>query len=122
MVANIRPLGAQVVLSRVKAEVSLGGIIIPEAAQNREATFWDVVAVGPGRLVSGEKDLFMYCDSGGEDVLRSPRNQCEVKPGDRVALLPTAHLKGGEIEVTTEDGGRKRLLVIHEDAIVAVVT
>lgn len=118
MVANIRPLGAQVVLSRVKAEVSPGGIIIPEAAQNREATFWDVVAVGPGRLVQGVQDRWDL----HVETPYTPRNVCEVKPGDRVALLPTAHLKGGEIEVTTEDGGRKRLLVIHEDAIVAVVT
>lgn len=120
MQSSIRPLGAQVVLERVREEVSEGGVVIPDSARDRWTTFWDVVAVGPGRL-SGAPDIA----TDGKDFMPrrgQARIACEVKPGDRVAMIPMAHLKGGEIMVTDEAGVRHTYLVIHEDAIVAVVT
>lgn len=111
MASNIRPLAAQVVLRRIRNSTSPGGIIVPESAQDRESTFWEVVAVGPGRLMQD-----------------GSRVACEVAVGDKVAMIPQAHLRGGEIAVEMgliESSGTRlaeKLLVIHEDAIVAVVT
>lgn len=116
-ISTLRPLDDQVVLLRVKNDRSEGGIIIPDQALDRASTFWRVLAVGPGRLFQGS--LTTYEDSDGN---KTPRIPPAVKVGDLVAMIPAAHLKGGEIDLTDDNGVRQRVLVIHEDAIVAVVT
>lgn len=103
-VTALKPLDAQVVLVRIKNDVSEGGIIIPQQALDRASTFWRVVAVGPGRWENGS------------------RRPVSVAVDDLVAMIPIAHLKGGEVVLTDADGKRQTVLVIHEDAIVAVVS
>lgn len=113
-VSTLRPLDAQVVLLRVKNDRSEGGIIIPDQALDRASTFWRVLAVGPGRLVQNWPP-----DIGADGPHRIP---CSVAVGDLVAMIPAAHTRGGEIDLTDDNGVRQRVLVIHEDAIVAVVS
>ncbi|NLO04864.1 MAG: co-chaperone GroES [candidate division WS1 bacterium] len=91
----LQPLGARVLVKRLEAEdKSSGGIILPEAAQEkpREGT---VVAVGPGEV-----------DDNGEPMGMS------VKEGDVVIY---ASYGGTEIKIDGEE-----YLLINEDDLLAV--
>lgn len=120
-ISSLKPLDAQVVLLRVKNDRSEGGIIIPDQALDRASTFWRVLAVGPGRLVQGAECRREPSNDYTADRV-VPRIPVAVQVGDLVAMIPGAHLKGGEIDLTDDEGVRQRVLVIHEDAIVAVVS
>lgn len=73
----LQPLGARVLVQRLEAEEkSSGGIILPEAAQERPRE-GKVVAVGPGEIgedgepmgVSVEEgDIVIYASFGGTEV------------------------------------------------------
>lgn len=92
---SIRPLYDQVLVERsVAAEVSVGGIFIPQTVQEK-STEAVVVAVGKGRLL----------DSGIVVSL-------DVKVGDKVLLAKHAFT---EVKVDGKD-----LIIIREDAILAV--
>ncbi len=91
----LQPLGARVLVKRLEAEeMSTGGIILPEAAQERPRE-GKVVAVGAGRF-----------DDEGNRVAMS------VKQDDVVIY---ASFGGTEIKIDGED-----YLIIDEDDILAV--
>lgn len=91
----LQPLGARVLVKRLEAEEkSSGGIILPEAAQEKPRE-GKVVAVGPGEL-----------DDSGEPMGMS------VKEGDVVIY---ASYGGTEIKIDGEE-----YLLINEDDLLAV--
>ena len=91
----LQPLGARVLVKRLEAEEkSAGGIILPEAAQERPRE-GKVVAVGPGKL-----------DDNGERVAMS------VKTDDIVF-----YYENGCTEIKM---GGEEFLIIDEDDILAV--
>ena len=75
--AKIRPLDDRIVVEPVEAEeVTAGGIVLPDSAQEKPQR-GKVVAVGPGRLLdSGERgslsvtegDEVIYGKYGGTDI------------------------------------------------------
>lgn len=92
---NVKPLGDRVLVKPVvEEEVSVGGIIIPDAAKEKPQEA-DVVALGTCKLVDGEKVDF------------------SVAVGDRV-LMPK--YGGTDIKV---NGGSYSL--IREDDILAII-
>src|SRR2546423_14047381 len=93
---NSRPLGARVVVRRVKEEQkTAGGIIIPETAQEKPQE-GEIIAVGPGAL-----------DDNGKRV------PPEVKPGDFVLF---GKWSGTEVKVDGEE-----LLIMKESDIMGVL-
>lgn len=93
---NLRPLGNRVVVELLEAEeVSLGGILIPETAQEKPNK-GKVIAIG-----SGLKD-----DKG--NIL-----PMDVTVGDIVLLQ-----KYGNVEVKVEN---KKLLIAKETDILAII-
>ena len=93
---KLQPLGDRVVVQREDAEeVTAGGIVLPDAAQDKPSR-GKVLSVGEGRLL----------DDGTRKTL-------QVKKGDRV--LFTSY--GGEQFKL----GQQELLLMHEDDILAVI-
>ena len=93
---KVEPLGDKVVLKRLEAEeVTAGGIVLPDSAQERPQQA-RVLSVGDGRLL--------------EDGTRSPH---QVQEGDRVLFASYA---GTDVEVDGEE-----LLILSEDEILAVL-
>ena len=94
----LKPLGARVLVQPLEAqEKSAGGIILPEAAQERPRE-GKVIAVGPGTL-----------DDEGNRVGMS------VEEGDIVIY---ASYGGTEIKIDGEDYliiGEDDILAVHED-------
>lgn len=92
---TVRPLGNRIVVKRLKAEAkSPGGIIIPDIAKEKPAE-GEVLAVGPGKVLS----------SG---VRIEPR----VKVGDRILF--------GKYSGTEARVGEEQHLFITEDEILGV--
>lgn len=94
---KITPLGKRVLIKRSKAQTSKGGILLPDAAQEKPKQ-GEVVAVGPGAE-----------DEAG--VLQP----LTVRVGDRVLFTSYA---GTEIK---DDAGEEGYLVMSEDDILGVL-
>ena len=93
---NIQPLGDRVVVEREdSAEMTAGGIVLPDSAKEKPAR-GTVVAIGPGRLL----------DDGS-------RGEFQIKVGDRVIFSSYA---GDEFKF-----GDKKYLLMREADIFAVV-
>lgn len=93
---KIRPLHDRIVVKRIpEEEKSLGGIIIPDNAKEKQAEGL-VVSVGNGKLL--------------EDGTLRP---LDMKAGDRVLFGKYA---GAEIKIDGQD-----LLVLREDDVLGVV-
>ena len=93
---NIKPLGDRVFVKRIElAEQSIGGILIPETAQDKPME-GIVVAVGVGS----------YNDKG-------ERNTFHVKEGDRVIF---GKWSGDDVEVDGEE-----YVVMTEDNIIGIL-
>ncbi len=93
---NIRPLEDRVVVEQVKAEeTTAGGIVLPDAAQERPQR-GAIVSVGPGKLL----------DSG-------ERGELSVAVGDEVIY---GRYSGSDVEV---DG--RELKIMREGEILAKV-
>ena len=93
---RIVPLGDRVVLKRAEAEeTTAGGIVLPDAAQNKPQQ-GEVVAVGDGHV-----------NSKGERIALT------VKEGDKVIFTSYA---GDEINIGDED-----YLLLRESDIMATV-
>jgi chaperonin GroES len=93
---KIVPLGANVVIKRLPAdEVTAGGIVLPDAAQEKPRQ-GRVLSIGDGRLL----------DNGS-------RVRHQVSEGDRVLFGGYA---GAEVVVNGEE-----FLIMSEDEIMAVV-
>lgn len=80
-VPKIKPLGKRILVKRVKAQASKGGILLPESAQEKPKQ-GDVVAVGPGSF-SKEGELEKVELSVGDKVLFSAYAGTEVKTEDQ---------------------------------------
>jgi chaperonin GroES len=94
---KVVPVGANVVVKRVAAEEkTAGGIVLPDAAQEKPRQ-GRVLSVGDGRLLPN-----------------GTRVRHQVNEGDRVLFSSYA---GAEVEVNGED-----LLIMNEDEILAVVS
>ena len=94
--SELKPLGAHVVVKRASpAEVSKGGIILPENAKDKPQE-GSVIAIGNGKVLeNGERSTFT------------------VKKGDRVIFTSYA---GTEVE-----HGGETLMVMEESDILAVI-
>ncbi|TVR12422.1 MAG: co-chaperone GroES [Planctomycetota bacterium] len=94
--AAISPLGAHVLVQRATpAEVSKGGIVLPETAKDKPKE-GKIIAIGSGKVMEN-----------GE------RSQFQVKVGDRVIFTSYA---GTEVTHQGED-----FLVMEESDILAVI-
>ena len=92
--AKIEPLGDRVVIRPTpKEEVSKGGIVLPDTAQEKPQE-GKIIAVGPGRLTEDGKRIAM-----------------EVKKGDKVIYSKYA---GTEFKLDDED-----LVIMREGDILA---
>jgi len=94
---KIKPLGNRVLVRRAEANVSKGGIILPDTAQEKPRQ-GEILAVGPGKM--------------GDDGAVTP---LDVKVGDRVLFSSFAGTEVQSEEPETE------YLIMSEDDILAVV-
>ncbi len=93
---KLQPLGDRVVVEREDAlEVTAGGIVLPDSAQDKPAR-GTIVSIGDGRLL----------DDG-------TRSQLQVKKGDHVLFSSYA---GEQFKV-----GDQELLLMREEDILAVI-
>lgn len=95
---KIKPLGNRVLVQRLKAQTSKGGILLPDTAQEKPKE-GIVVSTGPGKI-----------DENGKT---EPMN---VKAGDRV-LFST--YSGTEVKNLAED---EEFLILSEDDILGIVS
>jgi chaperonin GroES len=94
---KVVPLGMNVVVKRLEPEAkTAGGIVLPEAAQDKPRE-GRVLSIGDGRRLS--------------DGSRAPH---QVREGDRIVFSSFA---GVEVEVNGES-----MLIMSEDEILAVVS
>ena len=94
--ANIKPLGARVLVKRLEAEeVSAGGIVLPDSAKEKPQEA-EVVSLGTGGK-----------DDNGNDITFT------VKAGDKVLI---SKYGGTDVKVNGED-----LLILSESDILGVV-
>ena len=92
----IQPLGDKIVVKRLEAaEVTKGGIVLPDSAKEKPKE-GKIIAVGPGKI----------CDDG-------KRGAMQLKEGDRVLFTSYA---GTEVKYDGED-----YLIMSEDDVLAVV-
>ena len=99
--AQIKPLSNRVLVKRSKASTSVGGILLPDSAQEKPKE-GEVVAIGPGKTD----------DNGHTEPLT-------VKVGDRVLFSAYAGTEVKNVEGQTEDD---ELLVMAEDEIFGILT
>ena len=93
---KVQPLGDRVVVKREEAEeVTAGGIVLPDSAQDKPAR-GKIVSVGEGKLM----------DDGKRSVM-------QVKKGDRVLFSSYA---GEQFKL-----GDQELLLMREEDILAVI-
>ena len=93
---KIRPLGKRIVVKRALAQKTKGGILLPEAAQEKPR-FGDVIDVGPGEV-----------DSKGKLI------PLTVKVGDKVIFSSY-----GGVDYNPEEGNE--YLILSEDDVLAIV-
>ncbi|MFW6162001.1 MAG: co-chaperone GroES [Planctomycetota bacterium] len=93
---KIKPLGDRIVVKRLEAEeTTAGGIVLPDAAQEKPKQ-GEVVAVGEGKM--------------GDEGERLPMS---VSAGDRIVFASYA---GTEVTVDDED-----YLIMREEDVLALV-
>lgn len=94
--ANFRPLYDRVLVKRVQSESkSAGGLFIPESAKEKPQQA-EVVAVGPGRLVKGEKlveltvkvgDTVLFGKYGGDEIKLDGDDMIILRESDILAII-----------------------------------
>ncbi len=93
--STLKPLNDRLVVKAVKAEEkTAGGIILPDAAQEKP-TEAEVIAVGPGKVLDNGKIVPL-----------------EVKPGDRVIY---SRYGGTEVKV-----GGEEYVILRQDDVLAI--
>ena len=86
---SLKPIGNRVVLKRQKnEEMTLGGIILPESAQNKKETA-TVVAIGSGKVTDEGKTLPIPV-SVGDVVLMDKYSGQEVTIDDEEFIIAKA--------------------------------
>lgn len=93
---NIKPLGNRVLIQRAKAQTTKGGILLPDAAQEKPKE-GIILAVGPGKV---EEDGTL--------------TSLSVKIGDRVLFSSYA---GTEVKNASDE----ELLLLAEDEILGIL-
>ncbi|MCB1072164.1 MAG: co-chaperone GroES [Chlamydiia bacterium] len=93
---KFKPLGNRILVKRFEAEVSKGGILLPDSAQEKPKQ-GEVLAVGPGKM--------------GKDGVVKPM---ELKMGDRV-------LFGGFAGTEVKGDEDTEFLILSEEDILAVI-
>ena len=92
---KLKPLGERVVLKECKAEeTTKSGIILTTASQEKPQ-YAEVIAVGPGAVVDGEKiemqvkvgDKVIYSRYAGNDVVLDGEKYIIVKQSDIHAVV-----------------------------------
>jgi len=92
---KLKPLGDRVVVKQFEAEEKTkSGIVLPSAAKEKPQEA-EVVAVGPGGIVDGEKvemqvsvgDKVIYSKYSGTDVKVDDVEYIIVKQGDILAIV-----------------------------------
>ena len=96
--ANIKPLGNRVLVQRLKAQTSKGGILLPDSAQEKPKEGM-VVAVGPGKIN----------ENGKVDTLT-------VKPGQKILF---GLYSGTEIK---NNDNEEEYLILSEDDILGILS
>ncbi len=96
-VKNIKPLGNRVLVKRSTVKTSKGGIILPEAAQEKPRQ-GEIVAVGPGKI--SEKGVTQAMN---------------VRVGDIILFSSYA---GTEVKNTSDEA---EYLIMSEDDILGVL-
>ncbi|GHT01301.1 10 kDa chaperonin [Planctomycetales bacterium] len=92
----IQPLSDKIVVKRLEAaEVTKGGIVLPDSAKEKPKE-GKIVAVGPGKITDNGK-----------------RGTMQLKKGDRVLFTSYA---GTEVKIDGDE-----LLIMSEDDVLAVV-
>lgn len=99
MKQSIKPLGNRVLIQRSKAQATKGGILLPDAAQEKPKE-GIVVAIGPGKL-----------DENGK------REQLNVSVGDRVLF---SSYSGTEVKQSENNG--EEYLILSEDDILGILS
>ena len=94
---KVKPLGKRVLIKRIKAAQSKGGILLPESAQEKPK-IGDVVAVGPGAF--SKEGVF---------------EKVELAVGDQVLFSTYAG-----VEVKTDDQ-ESEYLILSQDDVLAIV-
>ncbi len=93
--ATLKPIGDRIVVKAVAAEEkTVGGIILPDAAQQKPQEA-EVVAVGPGKTLDNGKTVSV-----------------EVKVGDKVIY---AKYGGADVKVGSEE-----FVILRQDDILAI--
>ena len=78
--ASIKPLGQRVLVKRLDAEeVSAGGIVLPDTAQEKPQEA-EVVALGTGGKDENGNDITFNVEEGNK-VLKTAANQCQTAFG-----------------------------------------
>lgn len=95
-VKNLRPLGNRVLVKRIEAKTSKGGILLPDSAREKPRQA-EVLAVGPGK----------YDENGRLEPLH-------VKVGDQILFSSYA---GSEVK-TDEEG---EYMILSEEEILGIV-
>jgi chaperonin GroES len=90
--SNIKPLGNRILVKRLKAQTSKGGILLPDSAQEKPKE-GIVVAVGPGKMN----------DQGHLEAMT-------VQPGQKVLF----GLYSGT-EIKNNEGDDEYLILIEDD-------
>lgn len=151
---GIRPLGEQIIIRTIPPSL-VGSIIIPDSAkgQNHMGEKGDfvhfveaeVIAVGPGRRVKGDPDLFLElvdCLQRWHDVSHSApfSDTCElleraknslhgvippqVKPGDRILYHPAVQRFDRKIDpllLGLVPEGDEEYFIIREESVLAIL-
>ena len=97
---EIKPLGNRVLIKRLSAQTSRGGILLPESAQEKPKQ-GAVVAVGPGKMDEKGNVVPMHVRVG-DVVLFSSYAGTDVKSDEREAeylILPEEDILGTLVEV-----------------------
>ena len=83
---TLRPLADRVIIKRVAAEeTTKSGIILSSAAQEKPQVY-EVIAVGPGGIVDGEK--VEMCVKAGQKVITVKYSGTEVKvDGEELTIV-----------------------------------
>ena len=81
---KIKPLGNRVVVKRKEAKTTKGGILLPEAAQEKPRQ-GEVIAVGPGKVDDKGKHRPVELKAGDE-ILFSSYAGTEYKDGEYIIM------------------------------------
>jgi len=84
-IQKLKPLGNRIVVRRKEAKTTKGGILLPEAAQEKPRQ-GEVLAVGPGKVDENGKSLGMELQVG-QEVLFSSYAGTEYKTDDGEFLI-----------------------------------